>query len=180
MKELALVDEIDRMDKIAKLWYTGERNPTVIARQMNMRRGEVLELIDEWKAIIHNDEGVKERAKESLFEADQALNLVVKRSWETVEQAEDAGDLKTKATLLKNVADIEVKRVEMLQKAGLYDDASLGDELAEMEEKQAILVGILKEVTADCPKCKFEVARRLSKVTGKVEAIVIEEVSPVA
>lgn len=176
MKDLALIDEIDRMDKVAKLWYTGERNPTVIARHLGMRRADVLNLIDEWKAIIHNDEGVKERAKESLYEADNALNMVIKRSWETVEQADDAGDLKTKATLLKNVADIEVKRVEMLQKAGLYDDAALGDELAEMEEKQAILISILKEVTADCSHCKIEVARRLSRVTGKAEPIVVEEV----
>ncbi len=62
----------------------------------------------------------------------------------------------------------------MLQKAGLYDDAALGDELAEMEEKQQILINILKEVTADCSHCKTEVARRLSKVTGRVEPIIIE------
>lgn len=170
-KEVALIDQYDRMDKMANLWLKGERNPTAIAKQLGMKRAEVLALIDEFKDIARNDEEVKHRAKEALHEADEALNMVVRRSWETVEQADDAGDLKTKATVLKNISDIEGKRVEMLQKAGLYDDAALGDELAEMEEKQQILISILKEVTAECEKCKFEVARRLSKVTGKVEPI---------
>ncbi len=174
MSEVALVDAFDRMDKMANLWLKGERNPTTIARLLGMKRAEVLTLIEEFKTIARNDEEVKHRAKEALHEADESLNMVVRRSWELVEQADDASDLKTKATVLKNIADIEGKRVDMLQKAGLYDDAALGDELAEMEEKQQILIGILKEVTADCSHCKFEVARRLSKVTGKVESVAVE------
>lgn len=170
-KEVALIDQYDRMDKMANLWLKGERNPTTIAKQLGMKRAEVLTLIEEFKEIARNDEEVKHRAKEALHEADESLNMVIKRSWETVEQADDAGDLKTKATVLKHIADVEGKRVEMLQKAGLYDDAALGDELAEMEEKQQILISILKEVTAECDHCKFEVARRLSKVTGKVEPV---------
>lgn len=178
-KELALVDTFANMDKMANLWLKGERNPTAIAKQLGMKRAEVLVLIEEFKNIARNDEEVKHRAKEALHEADEALNMIVKRSWETVEQADDAGDLKTKATVLKNIADVEGKRVDMLQKAGLYDDAALGDELAEMEEKQQMLIAILKEVTADCSHCKVEVARRLSRVTGKAETVnvvtVIEE-----
>lgn len=175
-KELALIDQYAMMDKMANLWLKGERNPTVIAKQLAIPRKEVLALIDEFKEIARNDEEVKHRAKEALHEADQSLDLIIKRSWETVEQADDAGDLKTKATVLKNIADVEGKRVEMLQKAGLYDDAALGDELAEMEEKQQALIAILKEVTADCSHCKVEVARRLSKVTGKAENITVIEV----
>jgi len=169
--EVALIDQYSRMDKMANLWLKGERNPTAIAKQLGMKRAEVLTLIEEFKNIARNDEEVKHRAKEALHEADQALDMIIKRSWETVEQADDAGDLKTKATVLKNIADVEGKRVDMLQKAGLYDDAALGDELAEMEEKQQMLINILKEVTADCSHCKIEVARRLSKVTGRAETV---------
>jgi copper chaperone CopZ len=35
----------------------------------------------------------------------------------------------------------------------------------------------LKEVTASCPKCKMDVARRLSQITGIVESVVVEEAS---
>lgn len=170
-KEIALTERFDTMDKIANLWLKGERNPTVIARELGMKRAEVLTYIEEFKEIARNDEEVKNRAREALQEADKSLDLVIQRSWETVEQVDTISDFKTKATVLKNIADIEGKRVEMLQKAGLYDDAALGDELAEMEEKQQILISILKDVTSNCEHCKFEVARRLTKVTGKVEQV---------
>lgn len=173
-KELAIRDQIAVMDKFASLWLTGDRNPTTIARELDIKRSEALVLIEEYKSIIHDNPEVKARAAEALYEADQTLNMVVKRSWETVEQADVVADYKTKAGILKNIADIEGKRVDMLQKAGLYDDAALGDELAEQEEKMQILMGILKEVTADCNHCKIEVARRLSKISGKVEPIVVE------
>jgi hypothetical protein len=47
--------------------------------------------------------------------------------------------------------------------------------IAETEHKQEILVKILKEVTASCPKCKMDVARRLSQISGVVEPIEIIE-----
>jgi len=65
----------------------------------------------------------------------------------------------------------------MLQEVGLLDNAELAGQLAETERKQEILVGILKEVTASCPKCKMDVARRLSQITGIVESVVVEDAS---
>ena len=47
-------------------------------------------------------------------------------------------------------------------------------QVAEAERKQEVLVKILKEVTSTCPKCKLEVAKRLSQITGVVEAVVID------
>ncbi len=38
-----------------------------------------------------------------------------------------------------------------------------------------ILVKILKEVTASCPKCKMDVAKRLSQITGIVEPVILNE-----
>jgi hypothetical protein len=56
----------------------------------------------------------------------------------------------------------------------------MAGQIAEAERKQEVLVKILKEVTATCPKCKMEVAKRLSQITGIVEPIeIIEEVSGV-
>lgn len=158
-------------DKVADRYLKGNRNPTAIAKELKIPRAEVIKYIDEFKAVARNDTDVKERAREALVEADASLQLVVDRLWETVEQADDAADLKTKTTALKNITDAQVKIVETLQKAGLYDDASLGDELAEMEEKQQVLISILKEVSGTCDNCKFEVARRLRKVTGNVEPV---------
>lgn len=174
-QEITQFDRHEQMGLVVERYLKGE-NVTAIARNIGLKRAEVLVYIDEYKEIARNDDAVKDRAREALHSADAHMNMIIERSWETVEQADNANDHKTKATLLKNLADIERNRVDMLQKAGLYDDAALGDELAEMEEKQQMLIAILKEVTADCDKCKFEVARRLSKVTGKSEPIVVSEV----
>jgi hypothetical protein len=159
------------MNKVAGMYHKGNTNPTVIARELGMKRAEVLTFIEEWKDIAKNDVNIREQAAETLQGSLQHYDMLIKEGWNLLQQSDDAGDLKNKATVIKAIADMSSKKVEMLQKAGLYDDASLGDELAEMEEKQQILVGILREVTADCERCKFEVARRLTKVTGKVESV---------
>ena len=54
-------------------------------------------------------------------------------------------------------------------------DAKMADQIIETERKQAILVEILRDVTAKCENCKWEVAKRLSEVTGRVEQVIIEE-----
>jgi uncharacterized protein with PIN domain len=63
----------------------------------------------------------------------------------------------------------------MLQSVGVLENNELASQVAEAERKQEVLVKILKEVTSTCPKCKMEVAKRLSQITGVVESIVIEE-----
>jgi hypothetical protein len=104
--------------------------------------------------------------------------MLIKEAWKTVEDADQAGQLNVKSGALKLIADIEGKRIGMLQEVGLLDNAELANQIAETERKQDILVKILKEVTASCPKCKMDVAKRLSQITGVVEPIeIIEEVS---
>ena len=161
--ELSIPDREALRLQVQEKWLKGNKQPGTIAKELGLKRVEVMDLIEESKQIWRNDEDVKERAKEALNELDTHLDLVISRSWETVEQADQTNDLKTKATVLKNIADVGLKKVEMLQKAGLYDDAALGDELAEMEEKNEIIKTILLEVTANCEHCAFEVRRRLSR-----------------
>ena len=95
------------------------------------------------------------------------------QAWKTVEDADQAGQLNVKANALKLISDIETKRITMLKEVGLLDNAEMAAQIAETEHKQDILVKILKEVTASCPKCKMDVARRLSQITGVVEPIEI-------
>lgn len=172
--DLSIPDREALRLKVQEQWLKGNKLPGTIAKSLGLKRAQVMDLIDETKEIWRNDPAVKERAAEVLHEVDESLDMVIERSWETVEQADDEGDLKTKATVLKNIADVQFKKVEMHQKAGLYDDAALGDELAEQEEKWEAMKKILLEVTADCQHCHFEVRRRLSR-HDKSESIVIKE-----
>lgn len=173
MVEIELADHFDRMNKVVEELLKGN-NPTQIATITGFKRTEVLEHIEEWKNVIRNDSGAKDRAKEAISGADQHYAMLIKEAWKTVEDADQAGQLNVKATALKLIADIESKRIGMLQEVGILDNVELATQISETEKKQEILVKILKEVTATCPKCKMEVAKRLSQITGVVEAVVIE------
>jgi hypothetical protein len=172
--EIELADHYDRMNRVVEELLKGN-NPTQIATLTGFKRAEVVELIGEWKTVVHNDTAARDRAKEAISGADQHYAMLIKEAWKTVEDADQAGQLNVKATSLKLIADIEGKRIGMLQEVGLLDNAELATELAETERKQDILVKILKEVTASCPKCKMEVAKRLSQITGIVEPVVLDE-----
>ena len=175
--EIELADHYDRINKVVSELLKGN-NPTQIATLTGFKRTEVLEYIEEWKQVVRSDSGARERAKEAISGADQHYAMLIKEAWKTVEDADAAGQLNVKATALKLIADIEGKRIGMLQEVGLLDNAELATQLAETERKQDILVKILKEVTAGCPKCKMDVAKRLSQITGIVEPVeIIEEVS---
>lgn len=171
--DIELADHFDRMNKVVEELLKGN-NPTQIASITGFKRADVLVLIDEWKEVVRNDHTARDRAKEAISGADQHYAMLIKEAWKTVEDADQAGQLNVKATALKLIADIEGKRIGMLQEVGLLDNAELATQLAETERKQDILVKILKEVTASCPKCKLDVAKRLSQITGVVEPVIIE------
>lgn len=174
--EMELADHFDRMNKVVSELLKGN-TPTQIAALTGFKRAEVVTLIDEWKTVVHNDQSSRDRAKEAISGADQHYAMLIQEAWKTVEEAGLQGQLAVKSGALKLIADIETKRIGMLQQVGLLDNAELATQIAETEHKQQILVGILKEVTASCPKCKMDVARRLSQITGIVESVVVEEAS---
>lgn len=172
--EIELAERNERINKVVEELLKGS-NPTQIAAITGYKRADVIEYIDEWKSIVRNDQTARDRAKEAVAGADQHYAMLINEAWKTAEAAEGQGQFNVKATALKLIADIESKRIGMLQQVGLLDNAEMATQLAETERKQDILVGILKEVTAICPKCKLEVAKRLSQITGVVEPVVIHE-----
>jgi hypothetical protein len=173
MNELEPAVHFDRMNKVVEELLKGN-SATQIATITGFSRKEVVEFIDEWKSVVHNDNAIRDRAKEAISGADQHYAMLIKEAWKTVEDADQSGQLNIKANALKLISDIETKRISMLQSVGVLENNELASQLSETERKQDILVGILKEVTASCPKCKLEVAKRLSQITGIVEPIVIE------
>lgn len=172
--ELEVADRFDQMNMVVAELLKGN-NPTTIAKTLGIKRVEVLDHLEVWRGLMQSDNSIRERAKEALGAADQHYSMIINRAWETVEQADAGAELRTKAQALKLIMDVEAKRIEMLQKAGLLEDNELGDQLVETERKQEILMGILRDVTSNCNHCKFEVARRLSEASGKLEAVDIDD-----
>jgi hypothetical protein len=176
MSEIEPAIHYDRMNKVVEELLKGN-SPTQIATLTGFSRKEVIEFIDEWKSVIHNDTSLRDRAKEAISGADQHYAMLIKEAWRTVEDADTQGQLSVKSGTLKLIADIETKRIGMLQSVGVLENNELASQIAEAERKQEVLVKILKEVTSTCPKCKMEVAKRLSQITGIVESVVIEDAS---
>lgn len=170
MSEIEVSDKFEQMNRVVEELLKGN-NPTDISKTLNIPRSQVLVHIDTWKELTTGDNRVRERAREALAGADQHYSMIIQKAWETVDQADANQQYNTKASALKMIADVEQKRIDMLQKAGLLENNELSSQLLETERKQEILVNILKEVTSNCSHCRVEVSKRLSEVTGQVDPI---------
>jgi hypothetical protein len=165
----------DQMNKVVEMSLKGY-NPGQIAKELELKRADVIRTLEEWKSYAQNDKTIQERAREALTASDQHYSMLINKAWETVEQADLAADYRTKVGAIKLVAEIQGKQMEMLQKAGLLDNTEMGARIAEAEEKQEVLMGILRDVTSKCDKCQREVKQRLSRISGVVEPVEVVQV----
>lgn len=170
MFETEIHDRMVQMNRVVERMLKGG-DPARIAKDLGMKRVEVQGYIEEWKNIAANDENIKFRAREALTAMDKHYDLIIDRLWETVEQADGSGDTKSKTTTLKAIADIEAKRQEALQKAGLYDDAALGDEIALMEERAEKIKKLLTTLATKYPEIKVDVMYGLRDIFGQSDPI---------
>ena len=170
--ELEVAGQFDQMNKVVEELLKGS-TPAQIARTLELTRVQVDNHIKNWKELVQDNTAIKARAKEALAGADEHYSMLIKEAWRTLEQADAQDALPVKTQALKLIADIEAKRIDMLNKAGVLENDSMADQILESERKQEILIGILRDVTSSCDHCKWEVAKRLSEVTGQVEAVVV-------
>ena len=174
MQELEQVTYYEEMDKVVTALLKGETNATELARQLSMPRRKILDYMEAWKDIARNDSDIKDRAKESLTNMDRHYDLIVKEMWSVVEDG--AVDLKTKASTLKQIADVESKRQETLQKAGLYDDAGIADELVEAQIKAQAIKELLREIATRYPNTKTDILEGLGKIFNE-NIVVVDSAS---
>jgi hypothetical protein len=69
--------------------------------------------------------------------------------------------------------DIESKRIDMLQKAGLLENKELAEEMIEIEKRQDVLVGILRDIASTHPEVRDLILQRLSQVAKDGEVITV-------
>lgn len=162
MQDIESVEYYEQMNKVVTALLKGETNPTTLARELGMTRVKVMDYMDAWKDVARNDEDIKNVAKESLTNMNVHYDIIIKEMWAVVN--DPVVDLKTKAGTLKQIADIVSKRQETLQKAGLYDDAGLADELADTQEKAEGIKNLLREVAAKHPAAKSMILEGLSSI----------------
>lgn len=166
---------LEEVNKVAAEYIKGF-NESEISQQLDIPRARVSSLLREWKTMASNSEAVRARAREALSSADTHYSRLIKQAYEVIEDATTTANLSAKTAAIKLVLDIESKRIDMLQKAGLLENKELADQLLETERKQELLMKVLTEVSGTCNRCKPEVLKRLSEVSGPTgEAVVIHE-----
>lgn len=176
MTQLALVDgdAFARIDEIAKYKMQGMTDAAV-AKKMGLKRVQVLEGYNQWKDMLLADGMARDFARDHLNIMVKHYDRIISKSYQILDDLDDRiFDEKVAAqknATLKNIADYEARRVDALQKAGLLDAQDMGDALAEREEREAMIIDILKNYL--CDDCKKVVAHQLGQLTNKVEATVV-------
>jgi hypothetical protein len=170
-----IIEHIEEVNRVATEYIKGF-NETEISKELDIPKARVSALLREWKAMASNSEAVRARAREALSSADVHYSKLIKQAYEVIEDANVTSNLNAKTTAIKLVLDIETRRIDMLQKAGLLENKELADQLLETERKQELIVGILKDVASKYPQIRNELLSRLAEVSGPTgEAVVIHE-----
>lgn len=161
------------MEEVARLMMRG-LSEYQVARRTEFKVVEVKALWAQYKERLANDPLAGDAARDHL-------NLMVRQYDELIAKLHDnLGDLEdleygvnTSAQInatTKNIGDLQAKRVDLLQKAGLLDAHDLGDELAEREEREAKIIKILQHDL--CKPCQVHVRDKITELTGIVEGTV--------
>lgn len=170
--EEQLIQHLDSVNRVVEKYLQGAE-PTQISKELEMPRQKVVAYIEEWKQMASDNAAIRARAKEALVGADTHYNKLIQKAYEVIDDATTTANLTAKTSAIKLVLDIEAKRIDMLQKAGLLENKELAEEMLEIERKQDILVGILRDIASEYPQVRDEIMRRLSAVSKEQQVITV-------
>ena len=167
-----LVKHLDQVNTVVAEYLKGN-DPTVISKELAIPRTRVVTLINEWKEMASDNAAIRARAKEALVGADTHYSKLISKSYEVIDEATMTNNLSAKTAAIKLVMDIESKRIDMLQKAGLLENKELAEEMVEIERRQEVLVGILRDIASEHPQVRDLIMQRLSKIAKEGEVITV-------
>lgn len=170
--EEQLVKHLDEVNRVVEKYLQGNE-PTQISKELSMPRTKVVSLIEEWRVMAADNAAIRARAKEALVGADAHYNKLIQKAYEVIDDATTTANLSAKNGAIKLVVDIEKTRIDMLQKAGLLENQEIAEEMIEIEEKQQILVSILRDVASEHPEIRDKIMSRLSQFARKGEVITV-------
>ena len=166
------VEHLDEINKVVEKYLQGSE-PTQISKELAMPRTKVVAHINQWKLMAADNAAIRARAKEALEVADTHYNKLISKAYEVIDDATTIANLGAKTAGIKLVLDIESRRIDMLQKAGLLENKELADEMLEIERRQDILKDILKDIAAEHPEVRDKIMRRLSEISKNQEVITV-------
>ena len=171
-KDLEVIEHLDEINKVVEEYLKGS-DPTKISKDLNLPRTRVVAHLNEWKVMVSANDAIRSRAKEALAAADAHYGKLISKAYEVIDEATMNSNLGAKTAGIKLVLDIEAKRIEMLQKAGLLENKELAEEMIEIERRQEVLVNILKDIAKDHPQVRDLIMQKLSDISKSDEVITI-------
>jgi hypothetical protein len=81
--------------------------------------------------------------------------------------------LDAKTAAIKLVMDIESRRIDMLQKAGLLENKELAEEMVEIERRQEVLMAFLEILHLSIQRFVMIIMQRLSAIAREGEVITV-------
>jgi len=167
-----LIKHLDQINNVVGEYLKGN-DPTVISKELDIPRTRVVSLINEWKTMASDNAAIRSRAKEALVGADTHYSKLISKAYEVIDEASMVNNLSAKTAAIKLVMDIESKRIDMLQKAGLLENKELAEEMVEIERRQEVLVGILRDIASEHPDIRDLIMQRLSSIAREGEVITV-------
>lgn len=167
-----LVKHLDKVNLVVGEYLKGN-DATQISKELAIPRQQVVSYINEWKVMASANDAIRARAKEALAAADTHYSKLISKSYEVIDEASMTNNLSAKTTAIKLVMDIESKRIDMLQKAGLLENKELAEEMVEIEKRQEVLVQILKDIASEYPEIRDEIMKRLSSISKNNEVVTV-------
>jgi hypothetical protein len=170
--EIDLVNHLDEVNRVVEEYLKGN-DPTKISKTLSMPRTKVVAHLNEWKIMASANDAIRARAKDALVGADAHYTRLIQQAYEVIDDATTTANLPAKTQAIKLVMDIEARRIDMLQKAGLLENKELAEEMVEIERKQDVLVGILRDIASEHPQVRDLIMSRLSIIAREGEVITI-------
>jgi hypothetical protein len=170
--ESELIEHLDEVNKVVTEYLKGQ-DPTKISKELDIPRTRVVSLINEWKVMASANDAIRARAKEAVVGADTHYTKLITKAYEVIDEASLSTNLTAKTAGIKLVLDIESRRIDMLQKAGLLENKELAEEMIEIERRQEVLVGILRDIASEHPEVRDIIMKRLSTIAKEGEVITV-------
>lgn len=167
------------MNEVIKL-YIQNVNPTQIAREVGIRRVDVLNHIENWRHSAVGSEAMKDRVDELISTMDEHYSMLIRKAYEIIDEVDELKKsdketmtrsqmLSQKKGALDLIAKLEKDRIDILQKSGLLEAADVGDQLADMQAEMDDMMELMDKVL--CDSCKLAVKGTLANENGSVVVV---------
>lgn len=161
--------EQDKMLEIVKLQAEG-RTQTYIQQQTGATRREQKQVLEQYREFVNKDSWIQTRAREATAMIDTHYTSLIAKFYEAEDDAISSDDYKTRASILKQIADVEKQRIQFLTNAGILSAQSIGDQIVDIEEQKETIKAILKETAQKFPEAAKFIAQKLAELDGQVVA----------